>query len=75
MAKTDVLQWVGAGFIIVGHVLNALGPDMYPYNIIAFTGGTVMFLWWTILVSNRPQMVVNIVAMTMCIVGLYRAYI
>jgi hypothetical protein len=72
--KNEVLQWLGAVFIIVGHVLNAVGPAAYPYNIVAFTGGTVMFLWWTIRVANKPQMVVNVVAMAMCVVGLFKAF-
>ena len=72
--KNELLQWVGAVAIIAGHVLNALGPSAYPWNICAFTLGTVFFLAWTVRVANKPQMVVNVVAMTMCFVGLYKAW-
>lgn len=71
----EILQWIGALFIIIGHVLNAIGPSCYPYNIVAFTLGTVFFLAWTLRVKNKPQMIVNIVAITTCLTGLVNAYI
>ena len=71
----DLLQWTGAAAIIVGHVLNAVGPSMYPYNIAVFAVGTVAFLAWACRVRNVPQGVVNVVALTIGLVGLYNAYI
>jgi hypothetical protein len=47
MTRTQIdntLQWAGAVAIIAGHVLNSIGPAMYPYNIIVFAVGTVAFL-------------------------------
>ena len=70
----DILQWVGAVTIIIGHICNAIGPDAYPYNIVAFTIGTAMFLAWAIRVMNNPQMVVNIVAIVTCLIGLVNAW-
>ena len=70
----DILQWIGAVFIIIGHVFNAIGPSVHPYNIVAFTLGTVFFLTWTLRVNNRPQMIVNVVAITTCVSGLVNAY-
>jgi hypothetical protein len=69
----DTLQWVGAVAIIAGHVLNAVGPSAYPYNIAVFAVGTVAFLAWAIRVRNVPQGVVNVVALTIGLVGLYNA--
>ncbi len=69
----DALQWTGAAAIIAGHVLNAVGPSMYPYNIAVFAVGTVAFLAWAIRVANKPQAVVNIVALAIGLVGLYNA--
>ena len=71
----DTLQWIGAIAIIAGHVLNSIGPSMYPYNIAVFAVGTVAFLAWAIRVANKPQAVVNVVALTIGLVGLYNAYI
>jgi hypothetical protein len=69
----EVLQWTGAVAIIAGHVLNAVGPAVYPYNIAVFAVGTVAFLAWAIRVANKPQAVVNIVALAIGLVGLYNA--
>jgi hypothetical protein len=69
----DTLQWIGAVAIIAGHVLNAVGPSMYPYNIAVFAVGTVAFLAWAIRVANKPQAVVNVVALAIGLVGLYNA--
>ena len=70
----EALQWAGAVAIIAGHVLNAVGPSMYPYNIAVFAVGTVAFLSWACRVRNVPQAVVNVVALTIGLVGLYNAY-
>ena len=70
----DTLQWTGAVAIIAGHVLNAVGPSMYPYNIIVFAVGTVAFLAWALRVQNRPQAVVNFVSIAIGAVGLYKAF-
>jgi hypothetical protein len=71
--KNEIIQWVGAVFIIAGHSLNAVGPAAYPYNIQAFAVGTVAFLVWSIRVGNRPQLAVNLVALSLGIAGIYRA--
>jgi hypothetical protein len=69
----DTLQWTGAAAIIAGHVLNAIGPSVYPYNIAVFAVGTVAFLAWAVRVRNMPQAVVNVVALAIGLVGLYNA--
>lgn len=70
----DVLQWSGAVFIIAGHSLNAVGPAVYPWNILAFFVGTILFLAWSVRVANRPQLLVNIVALSIGASGLYKAF-
>lgn len=69
----DIIQWVGAVFIIAMHVLNAVGPRAYPWNIVAGGLGTVAFLTWSIRVDNTPQLIVNIVALVICATGIYTA--
>jgi hypothetical protein len=73
MKTNDILQWSGAAAIIAMHVLNAMGPEAYPWNIIAAAIGTVLFLAWTIRVKNLPQFTVNVVALLIGLWGLYRA--
>ena len=74
MKLNEVLQWVGAVFIIAGHTLNSIGPSAYPWNIVAFFLGTCAFLAWTVRVANKPQMAVNVVALALGLVGLYNAF-
>jgi uncharacterized membrane protein YjjB (DUF3815 family) len=70
----NILQWSGAVAIIAMHILNAMGPSAYPYNIIAAFVGTVLFLAWTVRVRNAPQFTVNVVALAIGFVGLYNAF-
>ena len=75
MNINNTLQWSGAVAIIAMHILNAMGPDAYPWNIISAFIGTVLFLIWTIRVRNAPQLTVNVVALGIGFVGLYRAFV
>jgi hypothetical protein len=70
----EILQWTGAVFIIAGHSLNAMGPAVYPYNIIAFFLGTILFMSWSVRVANKPQLLVNIVALAIGLTGLAKAF-
>ena len=70
----ETLQWSGAVFIIAGHSLNAVGPAVYPYNILAFFLGTILFMAWSIRVANKPQLLVNIVALAIGLTGLVKAF-
>ena len=70
----EILQWAGALFIIAGHALNAVGPSAYPWNILAFFVGTVFFMAWSIRVANKPQLLVNVVAISISAMGLAKAF-
>jgi hypothetical protein len=74
MTNQDKLQWFGAASFIGAQVITSLFPLLYPYNIILFTLGTLAFLAWGFLVKNRPQIVVNIVGLVICVGGLYKAF-
>jgi hypothetical protein len=76
MKFNDALQWFGAVFIMIGHLLNTLGVE-YHYDVLnigAFAIGTLAFLAWTIRVSNKPQMTVNIVALIFMAFGLVKFF-
>lgn len=70
----DILQWIGAVFIIGGHGLNAIGPEVYPYNVLTFFIGTVLFLIWSLRVANKPQLLVNVIALAIGATGLFNAF-
>jgi hypothetical protein len=46
---------------------------VYPYNIVTFAVGTVLFLTWAVRVRNKPQAMVNVVSLLIGIVGLFKA--
>ena len=71
----NTLQWIGAAAIIAGHVLNSAGVEIHEdkWNIAVFAVGTVAFLAWAVRVRNLPQAVVNLVALAIGLVGLYKA--
>ena len=70
----EIIQWLGAIAIVAGHALNAVGPSVYPYNIVAFALGTILFLTWSIRVANKPQLMVNVISLGIGVVGLYKAF-
>lgn len=74
LTTNDIIQWVGAVFVIGGHSLNAVGPNAYPYNIMVFIVGTSSFLIWSIRVANKPQLLVNVIALGIGLTGLYNAF-
>ena len=71
----EALQWVGAVLIVAGHALNSLGSEYHRdfWNIASFTVGTALFLIWAVRVGNKPQATVNVISITILLVGLYRA--
>ena len=75
MTLDDTLQWVGAVGVIAGHSLNAVGPAAYPWNVVAFFMGTTFFMAWSVRARNRPQTLVNVVALVIGMTGLYKAFL
>jgi len=70
----DVLQWIGAPLIIAGHSLNAIGPSVYPWNIVIFFFGTTMFFTWSIRTKNKPQTLVNFISLSIGLTGIIKAF-
>lgn len=70
----DILQWIGAPLIIAGHSLNAVGPSVYPWNIVVFFFGTTMFFTWSIRTNNKPQMLVNAISLAIGTTGIVHAF-
>ena len=70
----DVLQWTGAPLIVAGHTLNAIGPSMYPWNILVFFFGTACFFAWSIRTRNKPQTLVNFISLGIGLTGIFTAF-
>ena len=70
----EVIQWVGTGFILVMYALINFFPEFRVYTIVTGLGGAVCFFAWAYRVANKQQMIINGVAITLCVVGLYKAW-
>jgi hypothetical protein len=70
----NLIQWTGTLFILVMYVLMSYFPQLHPWNIVMGLLGGCAYFAWTIRVKNYPQMVVNVVAITLCLGGLYKHF-
>jgi hypothetical protein len=70
----NTLQWTGTVCLLTMYVLMSFYPHLYPWNIVAGLGGGACYLTWTLRVKNRPQMIVNTVAIAIGCAGLLRAW-
>ena len=73
MSPEDKIQTIGAMTVIVGHCLNAIGPETYPWNIVVFGLGAVSLLAWGLLVRNRQQIAIYAVSLSVNTLGVIRA--
>lgn len=71
MNKTnDTIQWAGTAFILGMYVISNFFPGMDTLrNSLALTGASCFFAW-AYRVANKPQMIINGVAIALCIAGL-----
>ena len=69
-----VLQWSGTVCLLTMYTLMSFFPHLHPWNIVAGLCGGACYLAWTLRVRNKPQMLVNGVAMAIGLAGLYKAW-
>jgi len=77
MTRTEIdnaLQWAGTVCLLSMYVLMSFFPHLHPWNIVAGVLGGSCYLLWTVRVRNRPQMIVNGVAIAIGLAGLFRAW-
>ena len=70
----DLLQWTGTVSLLTMYTLMSFFPHLHPWNIVAGLCGGACYLAWTIRVANKPQMIVNGVALLIGIAGLVKAW-
>jgi hypothetical protein len=71
----DLLQWTGTACLLAMYVLMSFYPHLHPWNIVAGLCGGACYLAWTVRVANKPQMIVNGVALAIGLAGLFRAWV
>ena len=70
----EVLQWTGTACLLTMYVLMSFFKELHPWNIVAGLCGGACYLAWTIRVANKPQMIVNGVAIAIGIAGLFKTW-
>jgi hypothetical protein len=70
----DLLQWTGTVCLLTMYTLMSFFPHLHPWNIVAGICGGACYLAWTVRVANKPQMLVNGVALVIGLAGLVKAW-
>ena len=73
MNKTnETIQWLGTAFILAMYVISNFFPGYDNLrNAVALVGAACFFAW-SYRVANKQQMIINGVAIVLCVVGLLR---
>jgi len=76
MNKTnETIQWLGTAFILAMYVISNFFPGYDDLrNSVALLGAACFFAW-SYRVANKQQMIINGVAIVLCVVGLLKAVI
>jgi hypothetical protein len=74
MKANDVIQWTGTLFVLSMYVVMNLFPHLTPWNLIFGLAGAIAYFTWTLRVKNYPQMLINVVAITLCVLGLFKHF-
>jgi hypothetical protein len=69
----ETIQWLGTAFILAMYVISNFFPGYDDLrNSVALVGGLCFFAW-SYRVANKPQMIINGVAIVLCVVGLLKS--
>lgn len=71
----SLLQWAGTLALIAMYVVMSFFPEQYPLNILLGLIGGVCYFTWSRRVNNRPQQLVNLAGIVVCLAGLVRVYL
>ncbi len=70
----DLIQWVGTAFVLSMYLVMNVFPEHIVFIQLFGLLGAVSFFLWTVRVRNYPQMLINVVAITLCVTGLLRHF-
>ena len=68
----DAVQWCGTVCFLTMYGLMSF--NLYPWNILAGFMGGGFYLIWSVRKANTPQTVTNLVSVTICALGLIKAF-
>lgn len=66
----ELIQWTGTVFVLSMYAVMNLAPTNTTLIQLLGLLGAASFFAWTVRVKNRPQQLINVVAIVLCVVGL-----
>ena len=70
--KLNLLQWAGTACLMSMYIVMSFFQEYHTLQLVfGFLGGAC-YLTWTVLVNNRPQMLVNLMGVAITLAGLYK---
>ena len=69
-----ILQWLGTACLIAMYVVMSYFPELHPVNIMLGLAGGCLYFTWSVRVKNRPQQIVNLAGILVCVGGLIRYF-
>jgi hypothetical protein len=69
------LQWLGTTALIAMYVAMSFYPNLYPLNILLGLIGGLFYFAWSYRVRNKPQQLVNLAGILVCVAGLLKVYL
>ena len=74
MNKTnETIQWLGTAFILAMYVISNFFPGYDDLRNSVALVGALCFFTWSYRVANKQQMIINGVAIVLCVVGLLKS--
>lgn len=73
MKLNEVLQWAGTVCFMVMYTTMSFFKELHTLQLIAGCMGGALFLAWSLRVANKQQTIVNVVGVTITLIGLYKA--
>lgn len=69
----SVLQWAGTSALLCMYILMSFYPNLYPWNLVAGCVGGMCYITWSLRTRNKPQVLVNLAGIVVCVAGLFKA--
>lgn len=69
--KNELIQWVGTVFILGMYVVSNFFKGYDDLRNAMALVGALCFFTWSYRVANKQQMIINGVAIALCLVGLF----
>lgn len=64
------IKWSATFLTILGAIFTSL--DMYPWNVVAFNFGSLLWVWFAMLIKEKSLIVANVGLLVVYVAGLVK---